>query len=187
MKLPAIIGVSGTNGAGKDVLGDLLREERGYTVVSLSDILREELTRDGLEHSRENLSGRSRQIRQAEGDGAMSKRTIEKHQDKHGLVITSIRTPGEAEVIQDSGGVVVWVDADQRLRYDRLVDARRGRVTDEISFEEFCKQEASEMTPTSQGNGLNMAGVKSRSDVTIINEFSSVAQYQEYLRSFFEL
>lgn len=187
MKLPAIVGVSGTNGAGKDVLGDLLRDEKNYTVVSLSDILRQELTREGLEHTRENLSARSRQIRQSEGDGAMSRRTLEQHRDKDGLVITSIRTPGEAEEIQKAGGIVVWVDADQRVRYDRLAAARRGRVTDEISFEEFQDQEAGEMKPTIKGGGLNMAGVKARADQTIINEFESLTAYQDHLRQLFNL
>lgn len=187
MKLPSIVGVSGTNGAGKDVLGDLLRAEKGYTVVSLSDILRDELTRDGLEHTRENLSGLSRQIRQAEGDGAMAQRTIKKHRDKDGLVITSIRTPGEADEIQSAGGIVVWVDADPRVRYDRLAAARRGRVTDEISFAEFQDQEASEMTPTVQGGGLNMAEVKNKADATIVNQFKTLADYQNHLRSLFEI
>ncbi len=187
MKIPRIVGVAGTNGAGKDALGDLLRDEQGYTVVSLSDILRDELTRDGLEHTRENLSGRSQQIRQAEGDAALARRTIDKHSDKARLVMTSLRTPGEADQIQSAGGIVVWIDADQKLRYDRLVAARRGRVTDEISFEEFQQQEASEMTPTAQGGGLNMAGVKAKADVTIINEFDSLADYLDYLRRFFEL
>lgn len=187
MKLPRIIGVSGTNGAGKDVLGDLLRDERGFTVVSLSDILREELTRDGLEHTRANLSERSRQIRAAEGDGAMSRRIIEKYADKDGLVITSLRTPGEADEIHAAAGIVVWVDADQRVRYDRLTAANRDRVTDQISFEEFQNQEAGEMTPTARGGGLNMAGVKAKSDLVIINEFESLTVYQDHLRQLFEL
>lgn len=188
MKLPRIIGVAGTNGSGKDTLGDILHEERGYVVVSLSDILRAELTRDGLEHTRENLSGRSRQIREEEGDGAMSRRAIEmQNNTSNGLVITSIRTPGEVDAIHAAGGIVVWIDADQRLRYDRIVAAGRGRVTDEIGFEEFLRQERDEMSPTPQGGGLNMNGVKSRADVTIINEFSSLAAYREHLQKVFEL
>ena len=45
MKLPHIVGVAGTNGSGKDTLGELLQAKSGYKAISLSDILREELTK----------------------------------------------------------------------------------------------------------------------------------------------
>ena len=186
MKLPKIVGVAGTNASGKDTLGELLAA-RGYTVVSISDTLRAELRKDGLELTRENLSGRSQQIRAAEGDGAMAQRTIAAHGGGNGLVITSVRTPGEAGAIQAAGGTMVWIDADQRVRYDRIAGAHRGRAEDMVSFEEFVRQEAVEMTPSQQGGGLNMLGVKEIADVTIDNNFASVADYEEHLRAVFEL
>lgn len=63
VKLPEIIGISGTNGAGKDTLAALRHEREGAEHVSLSDILRRELTMLGVPLERENLMNLSRQWR----------------------------------------------------------------------------------------------------------------------------
>jgi dephospho-CoA kinase len=187
MKLPRIVGVAGTNGSGKDTLGDLLSIECQYNVVSLSDLLREELTRQNKPHTRKNLSGLSAQIRQVEGDGAMTNRVIQTYDtSEKGLCITSIRTPGEAQAVKDSGGVMIWVDADPSIRYQRVVSGVRGRLTDTVSFEEFIRQEEAELTPTVAGGGLNMASVKKISDRYLENNFATLEEYKQFLREYFE-
>lgn len=186
MKLPRIVGVAGTNASGKDTLGHLLAE-RGYHTISLSDILRHDLDEQGLPHTRENLSHQSKKIRDAHGDGAMSKRAIDLHHDKDGLCITSIRAPGEAEMIQQHGGVIIWIDADRRVRYERIMRAHRGRLEDQVTFEQFAEQEDAEMTPSEQGGGLNMGGVKALADVHIDNTFETVEEYSQHLIEQFEL
>lgn len=60
MRLPEIIGISGTNGAGKDTLAALRHEKEGAEHVSLSDILRRELIARGITPERENLMNLSR-------------------------------------------------------------------------------------------------------------------------------
>ena len=50
MKLPEIVGVAGTNAAGKDTLGELREQLQHAKFVSLSDILRRELDKRGLPH-----------------------------------------------------------------------------------------------------------------------------------------
>lgn len=190
MKLPEIVGIAGTNGSGKDTLGSLLHTRKGYDTVSLSDILRAELDRLGKEHSRENLSGLSRQIREAEGDGAMATRAIATWHTSgngKGLCITSLRTPGEAEAIQASGGMIIWVDADDVRRYERVVSGARGRVTDLISFEDFMEQQHREMVPTEKGGGLNMAAVRDIADVFIENNYDTLEEYEAFLGKHFEL
>ncbi len=191
MKLPRIVGIAGTNGSGKDTLGELLHERSGYKNCSLSDILRAELDTQGKEHSREKLSSLSQKIRAEEGDGAMAIRAIaswRQASDTPGIVITSIRTPGEAVAIQQAGGLVFWVDADPEVRYARITAARRGRSdTDEVSFEEFMEQQRREMTPTEKGGGLNMQAVRDIADDEIINDFASLDAYTKALIKQFEL
>lgn len=51
--MPEIIGISGTNGAGKDTLAALSHEKEGAEHVSLSDILRRELIACGITPERE--------------------------------------------------------------------------------------------------------------------------------------
>lgn len=196
MKLPEIVGISGTNGAGKDELGLLLAERSGYHFHSVSDLLREELTRTGQEISRENLSALSKKWRNESGDdGVMFTKSIEKYQREkqekgyNGLVLASIRHPEEALRVQEHGGVVVWVDADQRIRYDRLQSANRGRAEDQKTFEEFQADEYREMHPPADApaGSLNMAAVKNMADMTLINDFSTIGEYHDYLVQTLEL
>ena len=190
MKLPQIIAIAGTNGSGKDTVGELLRDEKQYDFVSLSDILRGELDKENLPHSRENLSMMSKRIRDADGDGGLAQLAINQYKQTSsasGLCLTSIRTPGEVDVIHQAGGVVVWMDADDRIRYERIIRTQRGRPEDQVTFEEFLDHQAAEMSPTEQGNGLNMGAVKEKADIFLTNEFDSVETYKEYLKSYFEI
>lgn len=186
MKLPRIVGVAGTNASGKDTLGELLAQ-RGYTTISLSDILRHDLDEQGLPHTRENLSHQSKKIREAHGDGGMAIRALDLHADKDGLCITSLRAPGEAQVIQANGGMIIWIDADRRVRYERIMQSHRGRLEDQVTFEQFAEQEDAEMSPSEQGGGLNMGGVKALADMQIDNTFETVESYVQHLTETFEL
>jgi dephospho-CoA kinase len=195
MKLPKIIGIAGTSGSGKDTLGKLLVERLGYKFVSVSDILREELTKQGVPHEREHLRALSSQWHREFGPGNLSRRTIEAYaaeeesEGYNGLAIGSIRRPSEAKVIQDNGGVVVWIDADRKLRYEWIQAASRGRHEDTATFEAWSADEDAEMTPPKDddGSALNMSGVRDIADIHIDNNFESYESYKDYLIKEFEL
>jgi len=196
MKLPQIVGISGTNGAGKDELGVLLAERCGYYFHSVSDLLREELTRQGKPHTRENMGALSKQWRNESGDdGVMFTKAIEQYleqKDKKGykgVALVNMRHPGEVETIHAHGGMAIWVDADQQLRYERVRAGNRGRIDDQVTFEQFKADEDREMYPPADAPAgtLNMAAVKELADVTIENNFASVDDYRDYLIKEFEL
>lgn len=194
MKLPKIVGITGTNGAGKDTLGELLAELKQYKFVSLSDIMREELTRQGVPHEREHMRALSTRWHKEFGAGHLSRRTIEKYVEEEeiegykGLAIGSIRRPSEVDVLKSEGAVIIWVDADRRVRYERIMGAGRGRVTDQKSFEQWCAEEDAEMTPPpGDEDALNMNGVRALADITIDNHFDSFEAYRDYLIKEFEL
>lgn len=194
MKLPKIVGIAGTNGAGKDTLGELLAERCGYKFRSVSDILREELTTQGVPHERERMRALSTKWANEYGHGVLSVKTIEayaeeeKREGYNGLAIGSIRRPAEAEAIQKEGGVVLWVDADKRVRYDRIQANSRGRSDDDHSFEDWSKHEDMEMQPIEGEPGsMNMLGVKEIANVHIDNNFDSYEAYCDYLIKEFEL
>lgn len=179
-----IVGVAGTNGSGKDTLGDLLSVEFDFTTVSLSDILRAELDKLGMPHTRENLSNHSKRLRDSEGDGAMAVRALTTHRySTHRLCLTSIRTPGEVDTVHQAGGIVFWIDADPKIRYARITSRAGIRAaTDLLSYEEFLQQQEAEMKPSKQGGGLHMDGVREKADRVIRNEFPDVEVYKEHLR-----
>jgi dephospho-CoA kinase len=196
MKLPKIVGIAGTNGAGKDELGRLLAERRGYHFHSVTDLLRAELSRQGKEINRENLAALSKQWRNETGDdGVMFTKAIQAYMAEKdekgygGVALASIRHPGEVTAVQNFGGVVVWVDADQQTRYDRVTGNSRGRMEDHVTFEQFKADEDREMYPPADAPAgtLNMAAVRDVADIKITNDFSSVDEYRDYLIKEFDL
>lgn len=198
MKLPEIVGISGTNGAGKDELGELLVKLHGYSFHSVSELLRDELRRQGKDVTRENQSALSRQWRNESGDdGIMFTKAIEAYEAEKqakgykGLALVNMRHPGEVAVIHAHGGVAVWIDADQQIRYERAVlGSRTGREDNaNLTFEEFQADEYREMHPPADAPAgtLNMAAVKAVADVHIENDFPSIEAYHQYLIEQFEL
>lgn len=194
MKLPKIIGIAGTNGAGKDTLGELLAERCGYKFVSVSDILREELTKQGIPHEREHMRALSTRWADEHGPAVLSLKTIEAYvieeeaEGHLGLAIGSIRRPAEAEAIQQEGGLILWVDADRQTRYKRLQSSNRGRDEDVQTFEEWSAQEDIEMTALNgDPSALNMGGVRDIANILVENNFATQDTYRDYLIKEFEL
>ena len=172
-----LIGIAGTNGSGKDTVGHILAEKYGWLFVSVSDLLRDECAARGLEVSRENLRTISAEWRREGGLGVLVDKAVAAYEQAGnetaypGLVMASLRNPGEADRIHELGGTMVWVDADPRLRYDRIQTANRGRgAEDSKTFEEFLAEQEAEMKHSGDEATLNMAGVKALADIEIFNE-----------------
>jgi cytidylate kinase len=177
---PQIIGLAGTNGSGKDTVGQILADEYGYLFVSVTELLRAEAERRNLPVERENLRMISAEWRRASGHlGVLVDKAVaeyEKAADKYaGVVMASLRNPGEADRIHELGGLMVWIDADPRIRYDRIQAnaATRGRAGEDArSFEQFQADEAVEMNTPAGGDAanLNMSAVKTRCDAFLVND-----------------
>ena len=71
------------------------------------------------------------------------------------MVIESIRNPFEAKSLKEQGGIMLVVDADRKLRYERITS--RASATDAVSFEEFCAQEDREMNSEDPTNPAKMS------------------------------
>lgn len=170
-----LIGIGGTNGSGKDTVGHILAEKYGWLFVSVSDLLRDECRDRGLEVSRENLREISAEWRREGGLGVLIDKAVaafEKLDTQHeGLVVSSLRNPGECKRVTELGGTNVWVDADPRVRYERIQTANRGRgAEDDKTYEEFLAEQEAEMKHSGDEATLNMSGVKALADIEIFNE-----------------
>ena len=176
------VGVAGPNAAGKGEVVRLL-ERRGFYPVSLSDVIREDLAREGLEPTRENMIERGRLLRERHGPAVLAERAQGHLPGDRNHVIDSIRHPAEVECLRAGGGLLLlWVDASPRVRFERSRERARGG--DAATFEAFVAQEARELgSPDTAAQQL--LAVKALADETILNDGSLEelsAQLGEVLR-----
>lgn len=174
-----LIGIGGTNGSGKDTLGEFLAKDYGWLFVSGSNILREELNRRGLPIERENLRALGNEWRKLFGAGVLINKSVEQYrQGKYnGLVLASIRSVGEADRVHELGGKVVWVDAAPKIRYERIYSRRRS-TEDDKSYKQFLKEEQDEMFGNNDKATLNMAGVKAKADIFLTNDTNNIDDFK---------
>ena len=139
-----IIGVSGPNGAGKGEFVKYLAE-RSFYALSLSDVIREELARRGLDETRERMIEVGRELRAQRGPGVLAAGLVEKLLPDRNYVIDSIRHPAEVEVLQRHARdfQLVWVDAELAVRFERM--RRRGRSGDPQTLEQMRELEGREL------------------------------------------
>jgi dephospho-CoA kinase len=120
-------------------------------VHSLSDVVRDEATRRGLDHTRDALIKMGVRLRTEGGTGALAERILPRL--GRWAVVDSIRNPGEVAVLRRLPRFfLVGVDAPQALRFDRSV--RRGRLGDGATLEEFAAKEARENATSEAGQQL---------------------------------
>lgn len=183
-----IIGIAGTNGSGKDTVGHTLADRHSYLFVSVTDLLRAELNRRGVPVDRENLRALSAEWRRQYGYGVLVDMAVDEFkrlQDKYvGVAIASLRNPAEADRIHELGGIVIWIDADPKARYNRIqsnAEARARAGEDSKSFEEFLAEEEAEMHPSGDAATLDMSAVKVRSDLFLLNDATDLNDFQDFI------
>lgn len=181
-----IIGLSGTNGSGKDTVGKILADEHNFLFISGSDMLRDELKQQNLPVDREHLRTLSAEWRRESGLGVLVDKAVTlfqaQNKDYVGLVVASLRNPGEADKVHELGGEVVWVDADPRIRFERITanaDARGRTGEDDKTFEEFLAEEQAEMQHSGDAATLSMSGVKAKADILLLNEANDIEAFKK--------
>jgi dephospho-CoA kinase len=180
-----IIGIAGTNGSGKDTVGQMLAERHGWLFISVTrDMLRKEVKRRGLPIERENLRAISAEWRREGGLGVLVDKSIEEFEAKggqkkyKGLAIASLRNPGEPDRIHEFGGSVIWVDAVPKIRFVRVMKRKRG-TEDVKTFEEFLAEQAAEMRSSGDEATLNIAGVKAKADIFLENNGDDIEAFKD--------
>ena len=138
-----IIGISGNIGAGKGTVVEYLVEHKGFRHYSARALLSEELTRRGMELSRENMWNLANEWR-ALSAGYIPNALIKTASEHQGnAVVEALRSVNEVKTLREYPNTYLFgIDADVRLRYERAV--ARKSSTDNISFEEFVRQEQEE-------------------------------------------
>jgi dephospho-CoA kinase len=160
------IGLTGPNASGKGEVA-LFLAEKGFTLHSLSDIVREEAAARGLDHSRDNLIKTGTELRAKFGDGVLAERILGRLTERS--VVDSIRNPGEIRALRGRGGFhLLGIDAPVALRFER--SRLRGRHGDGGTLEEFSRKEALERADRGPGQQLDVC--LSMADVLVQNDAS---------------
>jgi dCMP deaminase len=161
-----IIGLTGKNGSGKTAVCEYLRH-RGFEYHSLSDEIRNEIRKRGLEITREILIEVGNELREKLGPGILAERILENLGDARNYVIDSIRNPYEVEVLRRrSDFTLLALEANETIRFER--SRIRGRENAAQTFLQFIEEEAPELDSRNPAN-QQLNATQAKADLVIAN------------------
>lgn len=182
-KMSMLIGITGTDGSGKGTVVDHLVSKHGFVHYSARAIWIDILAERGMEPTRANMRLVANEMREKYGNDFLITYYLQRlEQEKpERAIIESIRALAEAESLKRAGGILLAIDADQKLRYER-VQSRRSE-TDRVTFEEFAAHEELEANDPDP-HGMQKRKVMEMADHTIFNDGTIeelVAQTEAFL------
>ncbi len=165
-----IIGIAGRNGAGKGAVVEFLAG-RSFYVVSLSDVVREELARLGHEETRKRMIETGRALRREGGPGALAEGILPRLEPDRNYAIDSIRHPAEVEALRGHSRNfrLIWVEAEEATRLSRM--RARGRSGDPETLEALRAIEGKELA-SEDAAGQQLLAVAEVADFVIGNDGS---------------
>jgi dephospho-CoA kinase len=142
-----IVCLTGMPGAGKSSVASFLKE-KGFEVVTMGDVVREEAKRQGLEPTDINLGKMMLKLRQDLGPGAVGHIVLQKlarDGSSSNIVIDGIRSIAEVEVLKKVGHVrLLAIHASQDTRFKHLKE--RARADAPSSGNEFAGRDKRELS-----------------------------------------
>jgi dephospho-CoA kinase len=156
-----IVCLTGMPGAGKSTVASFLKD-KGFAVVTMGDVIREEAKRQGLEPTDVNLGKMMLKLRQDLGPGAVGQIVLQKLQRDHAnnnnnsgggdsdknssiVVIDGIRSVAEVEVLKKVGHVrLLAIHASEDTRFNYL--RKRGRADAPSDSNEFTGRDKRELS-----------------------------------------
>ena len=146
-----IVCLTGMPGAGKSSVASFLKE-KGFLVVTMGDVIREEASRQGLEPTDINLGKMMLKLRQDLGPGAVGQIVLQKlareegsNSNNNAVVIDGIRSIAEVEILKKAGHVrllAIHASQDTRLKHLR----ERGRPDAPSDGDEFTGRDKRELS-----------------------------------------
>jgi dephospho-CoA kinase len=172
-----IVCITGMPGAGKSTIAASLKE-KGFSVIAMGDIIREEARQQKVEPTDANLGRLMLRLRKDLGPGAVAHlilRKIDKQHNNNGgldnIVIDGIRGVAEVEVLKKAGCVrLLAIHASTNKRFKHL--KQRARSDDPSVIEEFTNRDKRELT-------VGISEAIALADETLSNNYLTVDQLKE--------
>ncbi len=165
-------------GAGKGTIVDYLIKHYGYTHYSVRGYLIEEAQRRGMTLNRDTFVVVANDLRALHGASFIVDELYRRAKATGGnAIIESIRTPGEVESLRQNEHFLLFaVDADPKIRYDRIVS--RASETDHVTYETFLANEQREMDSTDP-NHQNVGRCMQLADYVFQNDSDFDSLYRQ--------
>lgn len=142
-----ILGFVGDLAGGKGTIAQYIKDKYATNTYRFSTMLRDILDRVYVEHTRENMQNLSTFLRENYGQDVMSK-VIAKdvENDTNNLVVVEgIRRPTDITYLQEIPGFhLIYITADSKIRWERLVKRAENPGDPEKTYEEFLADEQAE-------------------------------------------
>lgn len=184
-----LIGVAGTAGSGKNSMTELLTKLFGLRDLNTSEMVRA-ITRQvyHLPHDfnpvRDQLYVVANYLRNEIDPATLVKLCIleGKALNLNAGVISGLRSMGEADAIREAGGIIIGLDADPKIRYDRIYSRQRDTESQK-TYEEFLEQDEYENRGLSKtGPGRGIRAIIDSADYVFLND-KSLEELEEELEA----
>lgn len=176
-----IIGITGTDGAGKGTVVEYLVKEKGFAHYHARALFLEEIARQGTLPTRANMRIVANELRAKHGNDYIIRlflKEAEQRGDKN-IIIDSLRALAEAKTLKANGGILLAVDADQHIRYERV--QKRRSSSDQVTFEEFKRHEELEANDPDP-HGMQKRRVMEMADYCLAND-GTLAELREKIEA----
>lgn len=180
-----VIGIVGPIASGKGVVIRLLKD-KGYHVLSLSDLVRARAKEWGFSITRENLQNVGDSLRQKFGNAILAEIVAPEipKNPKQKFVIDAIRNPAEVTFLKkECNAYIIGITASPKKRYELM--KARGREYDPSSWEEFVKLEARDRGVGQEAHGQQVEKCLALADGIVENN-GSLEDLEEKVQNFLQ-
>ncbi|ARM76412.1 dephospho-CoA kinase [Acidianus manzaensis] len=155
-------------GSGKSLLSDILKE-RGYTVISMSGVLRKRYEKEAK--IGEKLMDFAKRMREIYGDGVVARLCIEEVSPKlNKIAFDGVRSLSEVEEFKRLGEpIIIAVHSPPSVRYNRIIS--RMRPDDSKNISELRLRDMDELK-------FGIGGVIAMADYIIVND-STIDEFKK--------
>lgn len=175
-------------GAGKGLFVKILKKLLpGVSIhsVRFSDPLREMVAYTGFEVTRENLQNLGDALRLAFKDEGILSKILHhrlKQIDADLIFLDGLRKPGEAELVWQLNGHLVYIHADQELRWRRRVSDPDNVGERNMTFAEFQELDSRPAEASIRGIGDTLANFKIENNGTVEEFEAKVREFLETIK-----